>query len=80
MIQYSIYIFMAVLMAFCVFGIICIIYAVKLGFKMGRQTIDKPVSEPKDQGTGQPVLADYDPYADAMGDDSFLETVTKREK
>ncbi len=80
MIQFdkTIWILMAIFGIFGILWVICIIYVVKLGFNMGRQTIDKPVSEPKDQGTGQPVLADYDPYADAMGDDSFQETVGKK--
>ncbi len=67
-----------ILCVLVILWVISVIYAIKLGFNMGRQTVDKPVSEPKDQGTGQPVLADYDPYADAMGDDSFRETVGRK--
>lgn len=64
-----------VLCILIILWVISIIYAVKLGFNMGRQTVDKPVSNPKDQGTGQPVLAEYSPYDDAMGLDEVKETV-----
>jgi len=55
---------------FCLF-----LLAAYLGFRAGRMSIDKPLPPLREQTTGEPVLAQYDPYADAMGEDQVEETV-----
>jgi len=62
---------LSVILVFIAVAILC----VYLGFRMGRTSIDKPLSPLRDQTTGQPVLSEYSPYDDAMGIDEVKETV-----
>jgi hypothetical protein len=59
------------------FGAVLTLVAVWQGFKMGRHTQDKPVVSVAKQKDGQPVLEEYSPWEDAMGDNDVRETVGK---
>jgi hypothetical protein len=36
--------------------------SLRMGFKMGRMTVDKPTGEPKQYNPGQPAVAEEDPW------------------
>lgn len=48
------------------YGVTCIL-CVRIGFRMGRLTQDKPIETTKSFNPGgEPALDEYDPYAEAM--------------
>ena len=51
---------------------------VKDGFAMGRMTVNQSPHMPPKPKAGQPLLAEYDAYADAMGDDDLKDTIKER--
>lgn len=48
-----------------------------IGFWAGRKTQDKEVFTIRTGGGGQPVLDEYSPWEEAMGEDKLISTVER---